>query len=140
VGRLTPFLDDIVLAVVLLLLFWLLAPGLLPWALVGALCYSAAKVWLFRSHLLRPAVGSEAMPGRIATALGDLAPTGQVSLDGEIWEAESSAQVRAGEKVRVEGLEGLTLKVGPLGVAGPGVREPRQGSWLLALADRLRRE
>lgn len=139
-GRLTPFLDDIVLAVLLLAAVALVAPDLWPWALAGILLYSGAKVLVLRSHLRRPAIGAEAMVGRVATALADLAPHGQVDLDGEIWEAEASAAVRRGERVRVEAVEGLLLRVAPLGVAGGEVRGARKGSVLLGLSERLRRD
>lgn len=123
-GRLTPFLDDIIVAAILLLAFLLLAPGLFWWAFVGIALYSGLKLWLFRAHLRRPAIGVEAMVGRIATAREDLQPRGHVDLDGEIWQAEAMEPVRAGEKVLVRAVEGLTLRVEPAGSAGQGPREP----------------
>src|ERR671924_1777723 len=101
VGRFTPFLDDLVLGVALVVLVLLLDPGLWPWAVLGVLAWFAAKLFIFRAHLRRPAIGVEAMEGGVATALADLRPRGQVDYEGEIWEAVAEAPVRKGERVRV---------------------------------------
>jgi membrane-bound serine protease (ClpP class) len=124
VGRLPLFADDIVLAVLLITVFALLLPSYLLWAVVGIALYSGLKLWLFRAHFRKPAIGVEAMRGRVATALGAMDPRGQVDLDGEIWDAEASAPVRKGERVVVQEVEGLKLRVAPLGVAGGEVRNP----------------
>jgi membrane protein implicated in regulation of membrane protease activity len=139
VGALTPFLDDLLLGAALLLLVLLLAPEYALWAVLGLVFYTGFKVWLFRAHFRRPAIGVEAMAGRIGTALEDLRPRGPVRLDGEIWEAESTEPVRAGERVQVASVEGLLLHVAPVGVIGP-IREPPPRSLLLALAERFRRQ
>lgn len=132
VGALTTFADDIVVAVFAIAITLLLAPEYIWLALLAVLLYSGAKVWLFRSHLARPAIGVEAMVGRIAVAREDLAPRGQVDLDGEIWEAETQGPgpVRAKEKVQVLGVEGLVLKVAPVGTTGTVYSPPRSSLWL----------
>jgi membrane-bound serine protease (ClpP class) len=139
VGRLTPFLDDLVLGALLLVAVALLAPGALPWSLLGVVVWFALKLWLFRAHLRRPAVGVEAMVGRVGTASSALTPRGHVHLDGELWEAEALEPVAPGERVRVLAVEGLTLRVAPLGVAGAPAWEAPRGSLLLGLARRFRR-
>lgn len=139
VGSLTPFLDDVVLAAVLMVAVLWLAPAHWGWALLGLALALGAKAWLLRAHFRKPAMGPETMRGRVAKALDDLAPRGQVSLDGEIWEAEATAPVRRGEQVQVQAMEGLLLRVAPLGVMGE-VRAPPRGSVLLGLAEKLRRE
>ena len=64
----------------------------------------------------RPITGSAGMIGRIAVARSMLEPEGQVQVDGEIWSAVSEGgAIPAGEKVRVMGVEGLTLKVSRAG-------------------------
>jgi membrane protein implicated in regulation of membrane protease activity len=135
----TAFLDDAVLAIALLVAVAFLAPSLFPWALLGILLYTGGKAWLLRAHFRRPAVGAEAMVGRIATAKEDLAPRGHVDFDGELWQAESAQPARAGERVVVRAVEGLTLRVEPAGAAGGIVHEPPPGSLLLAAVRSLRR-
>lgn len=132
-------LDDLVLGALLLAAIALLAPGALPWALLGLALWLAVKLLVFRAQLRRPGVGPEAMADRVATARTDLLPRGHVELDGELWEAECPEPVRAGERVRVVAVEGLLLKVAPLGVAGGRVWAPPRGSLLLGLARRMRR-
>jgi membrane-bound serine protease (ClpP class) len=63
--------------------------------------------------LYRPsATGEAAMVGRLAVARTALAPEGQVMIDGELWRAVSQdGTVAAGEPVRIEAIDGLTLKV-----------------------------
>jgi membrane-bound serine protease (ClpP class) len=42
-----------------------------------------------------------------------LAPVGKVFVHGELWDAVASANVPAGDKVVVEKVEGLQLRVQP---------------------------
>jgi membrane-bound serine protease (ClpP class) len=59
-----------------------------------------------------PATGAEGLVGALATARTDLSPTGKVFLKGEWWEAEAEgAPVQAGERVRVQAVEGFQLRV-----------------------------
>jgi membrane-bound serine protease (ClpP class) len=80
-----------------------------------------AAVFLFLGRLAMaaqrqpPASGAAAMLTMEGRALTDIAPdrAGQVEVRGEIWSAESSAQVAAGATVRVVAMKGLTLTVAP---------------------------
>jgi membrane-bound serine protease (ClpP class) len=56
-------------------------------------------------------LGGEAMIGQIAVVTQPLTPSGQVLVNGELWQAESATPAEKGEKVRVEGLKDLTLRV-----------------------------
>jgi membrane-bound serine protease (ClpP class) len=56
-------------------------------------------------------MGGDAMIGLTAVAAQALAPSGQVLVNGEIWQAESSSPAAAGETVRVRALRDLTLLV-----------------------------
>ncbi len=68
----------------------------------------AARAWK------RPVVsGREDMIGATGRAMRGFRHTGRIRIHGEIWQAESAAPVRAGGKVRVTGLNGLTLMVEP---------------------------
>jgi membrane-bound serine protease (ClpP class) len=65
-----------------------------------------------RAQLRRPATGSEGLVGEVGVARSPLDPDGQVFVRGEIWRAVSEAgTIAEGERVRVVGLQGLTLKV-----------------------------
>lgn len=63
-----------------------------------------------------PQVGPEEMIGGSAEARTDLSPTGQVFTHGTLWSARLAAgaePARAGDKVTVEAVDGLTLVVRP---------------------------
>jgi membrane-bound serine protease (ClpP class) len=62
----------------------------------------------------KPTTGIEGLIGEIGVARSPLAPRGQVFLQGELWNAESSAPVAASGSVRVVGVSGLTLQVVPV--------------------------
>ena len=51
------------------------------------------------------------MIGQIAVVTQPLAPSGQVMVNGELWQAESAVPAALGEQVRVRGLRDLTLLV-----------------------------
>ena len=57
--------------------------------------------------------GSEGLIGEVAVAQTSLAPAGKVFVHGEIWDAVSSSNVPAGERVRVQRVDGLRLSVEP---------------------------
>lgn len=66
----------------------------------------------------RGAVGAEALVGRTAVTLGRLdsggiGRSGQVRLDGEIWNARSTAPIDPGVPVTVCSVDGLVLVVEP---------------------------
>lgn len=63
----------------------------------------------------RPVVsGREEMLGGTAVALEDFCGPGRVRIHSEIWSARSAVPVRAGQRVRVQDIDGLTLTVTPL--------------------------
>ena len=61
----------------------------------------------------RRMTGREGLVGARAVARTALAPSGKVFVQGELWNAESSAPVTAGAEVVVESVEGLLLRVSP---------------------------
>ena len=76
-------------------------------ALVAGLLCIATQAFRKRSK-----AGAEGMIGQSAVADTDLNRSGQVTLGGELWKAESlEGDIPAGTAVKVEGQEGLTLKV-----------------------------
>jgi membrane-bound serine protease (ClpP class) len=80
-----------------------------------ALWFVARKVYDAHRNT-PPQVGPEEMIGGTAEARTDLDPTGQVFTHGALWAArlaDGSEPVRAGDKVIVEAVDGLTLVVRP---------------------------
>lgn len=76
-------------------------------ALVAALLVIATRALARRSK-----TGTEGLLGQGAVVMDGLSPRGEVSLGGELWRAESlEGNIPAGTEVRVEGADGLTLKV-----------------------------
>ena len=76
-------------------------------ALVAGLLCIATQAFRKRSK-----AGAEGMIGQSAVADTDLNRSGQVTLGGELWKAESLEQtISAGRAVDVVGEDGLTLKV-----------------------------
>jgi membrane-bound serine protease (ClpP class) len=58
--------------------------------------------------------GAEGLIGEVAVAETALAPVGKVFVHGELWDAVASANVPAGEKVVVQKVDGLQLRVQPV--------------------------
>jgi membrane-bound serine protease (ClpP class) len=101
-------------AALLLALFVLPWPANLIVVAVAAVCESAFWIAGIRySRRRRAQVGVQTMVGRSAETLTALAPAGQVKIDGEIWEARSSAGAKAGQVVRITRVDGLMLEVEP---------------------------
>src|SRR5437762_716048 len=66
-----------------------------------------------RARRSKAVTGIEGMIGEVAIAQTALAPAGKVFVHGEIWDAVASASVLAGEKVIVQQIDGMQLKVIP---------------------------
>jgi membrane-bound serine protease (ClpP class) len=84
-------------------------------ALSTGLAFGLITVFLLRLALKarrgKSRMGGDAMIGQIAVVTQPLAPSGQVMVNGELWQAESAIPAAAGEQVRVRGLRDLTLLV-----------------------------
>ena len=111
------------LAVVVLILMiienWVALPLWLFWSIIG--------LWIVKDALLFPFVwraydwGRSEPSGSLIGMQGivkqRLAPSGYVRLHGELWRAERLGEgppIEAGQTVRVEKVEGLTVFVRPL--------------------------
>jgi len=86
---------------------------IVPFAMmVGAMLMTLT--WMAVRTQRRAAVtGIEAMVGTIGVAKTDVAPRGQVFVQGEIWDAQSDEPIREGEEAQIKAVSGLTLKVAP---------------------------
>jgi membrane-bound serine protease (ClpP class) len=96
----------------------LLALTVLPWpwggvAVAGAAAIDVAETVFFLrwSKRRRVAVGVETLVGRRAVVIRPLVASGQVKLDGEVWEARSDAELEPGQEVVVRAVDGLVLEV-----------------------------
>ena len=62
----------------------------------------------------RPVVsGLEELLGATGEVIEDFAGKGRIRIHGEIWWAESTVPLHGGDKVRVDSVEGLVLRVHP---------------------------
>lgn len=90
-----------------------------PLALIAAISASTAAVFLVLVLLLlkarqRPVIsGQEELLHARARALVDFDHEGIVMIHGERWQARTNAMVKQGDKVIIEGIDGLTLLVTP---------------------------
>ena len=78
-----------------------------------------------RARFSTPTIGRESMVGELGEALTDVSPEGTVALRAAPWRARTSraTPIRAGDAVRVVGIDGVLLEVEPEGpeeVAGGG--------------------
>jgi membrane-bound serine protease (ClpP class) len=89
----------------------------LSWSIILGATGATAVFFLFivgkglRAQGLKVTTGRKGLLGTRATAVGRLAPAGQVRIGGELWNAVSESDVEAGSEVVVTGVEGLTLRV-----------------------------
>lgn len=65
----------------------------------------------FRVLQKKPSTGKEGMIGKVGIALETFIDAGKISVNGEIWQAESDFEIQKGEKVKIVELTGLTLEV-----------------------------
>lgn len=80
-------------------------------ALTSALFLFAIGMGI-KAQRLKPATGAEILIGELGESFEDLNPTGQVQVNGDVWNAESiSGLINKGEKIKVIGIKGLTLLV-----------------------------
>lgn len=79
--------------------------GIIAWLLYAAV----------RAQYRRVKTGEEALIGAIGSAVTDLAPKGEVRVNGEFWRATTKeAKISNGQIVIVVGLEGMFLTVKPV--------------------------
>jgi membrane-bound serine protease (ClpP class) len=106
-----------------------------PWKLlvliVGIVAEIGEVIWGRRlARRWRPKTGAEAMIGMRAEVASPLHPTGQVHVNGELWEARSTATADVGDTVVVRAMDGLTLLVEPASGQGSSHRDDVSGDRL----------
>ncbi len=70
---------------------------------------------IVRAHRNKALTGDQGMLFEIGEARTALVPRGKIFVHGEYWDAESSAPVQLGARVRVVAVDGLLLRVEPYG-------------------------
>jgi membrane-bound serine protease (ClpP class) len=81
-----------------------------------ALFMVAGMPAMVRTRFSTPTIGRESMLGELGTAVSDVDPDGVVTIREAPWRARTNraTPIRAGEAVRVAGIDGLLLEVEPL--------------------------
>jgi membrane-bound serine protease (ClpP class) len=94
--------------------WWVLVPTVAATAGVFLIVITSGV----RALAARTAVGAPALMGQTGVARTPLAPEGQVLVQGELWRAVARGPVPEGDRVRVVGVNGLTLTVERVGEGG----------------------
>jgi membrane-bound serine protease (ClpP class) len=86
------------------------------WAIVllvgtGAFEASQTLFWLWYSQRRAVQVGAETLIGRVVEVAEECRPYGLVRVEGELWRARCDGGATRGDRVRITGRDGLTLKV-----------------------------
>lgn len=76
-----------------------------------AITMACLLVLVVRLHRTTPTTGAQGLLQEVGTAQTDLDPEGQVFVHGEIWRAVAPQRIEKGQKIRVDSIDGLTLRV-----------------------------
>ncbi len=87
-----------------------------PWNVIGGIASVALGVfevayWRRRMQREKIQTGVENLVGSTGEVTELLAPSGQIRVLGELWQARSSSELPPGSRVRVVAVRGLTLEV-----------------------------
>ena len=92
----------------------------IPVVLAGtAIEVGESLFWIWLSKRRRPTVGLETLVGESATVVTPCRPSGQVRIQGELWQARCDEGADPGEEVRVDAVDGLALLVSRSGSRAP---------------------
>ena len=89
----------------------------IPLGIITAFLMSIAV----RARRNKVVTGQQGLVGEIGVAQTPLSPAGKVFIHGEVWDAVSTINIAAGERVVVRRVDGLTLQVDPVVAAKPVV-------------------
>ena len=110
-GLISMFIGSMMLFESPLPFFKLSLAVILPSVIITAVFFSLT-VWLaLKAYKRKPATGAEGLIGLEGTARTAIDKEGMVFVHGELWRAWSDGPVQPGEKIIVEKMEGLKLKV-----------------------------
>jgi len=84
---------------------------IVPVVALSALLFIITVTMAVRVHREKADTGKEGMLGLEGEAKTDIYASGQIFVRGEYWNAWSEAPIKKGERVKVEAVEGLKLKV-----------------------------
>jgi membrane-bound serine protease (ClpP class) len=95
-----------------------------------ALTFIVGMPNMVRTRFATPTIGREWMIGEEGTAIVDVDPEGVVEVGEGRWRAltNRATPVKAGDAIRVAGIDGVTLQVEPLEGAARDYRERRDSS------------
>lgn len=99
--------------------------------ITGGILAGASFIYISRKVIrttrdLPPLAGTEEMVGESAVARSAIDPTGNVFMRGTLWSARlasGASPIGAGDRVRVEAVDGLTLVVEPLPTAAAATQQ-----------------
>ena len=104
-----------------------IGPALITLGVLSAATFYFVARKVIEAHRDQPVrTGSEELVGSAGEARSTIDPEGQVRLEGALWRARlatGAAPVRAGDRVTVEAVDGLTLVVQPQPVSAEASRE-----------------
>ena len=90
---------------------------ILPAVILTALFFTIVLGLAYKAHKRKPVTGSEGLIGLKGIAGTDITNNGgMVLLRGEIWSAYSDETISKGEKIIVESVTGLKVKVKKMSV------------------------
>jgi membrane-bound serine protease (ClpP class) len=97
------------------LAIFVLPPALGALAIAAGIAIEVGELYFWIRFLRRYRVqtGAEGLLGAGAEVVEHCDPNGRVRLRGEIWRARASSSAAIGQRVRVTGVDGLTLEVEP---------------------------
>ena len=102
------------LVLALLLLIFLPNPWNLAAALVSLVLFGVEVLfWNRRVRRIKVRTGVEDLIGATGQVATALAPSGQIKVRGELWEAHSATPLKPGDRVRVLSVDDLRLEVAP---------------------------
>lgn len=84
---------------------------ILPAVIITALFFSLTIYLVVKAYKRKPVTGAEGLVGLTGEAKTDIHDKGQAFIHGEIWSAWSEEPLKAGDKVVVEEINNLKLKV-----------------------------
>ena len=86
----------------------LVSVALVMSGIFGVIVYKVAQ-----ARRMGVKAGPEQLIGKIGRVTRPFTPIGEVRVDGQVWRAETTGEVKEGDQVEVVGREGLILKVKP---------------------------